>query len=132
MSDSLWNRDPFLLRLTVSDLPKMTNQLASKHWRVRHKHSKRWRELIAWLSQSAIKSREGLPLERAKITLTRFSSIRPDYDGLVSGFKPIIDGLVDAGVIPNDTQDVIGKPDYRHEMTKPKQGKITIEVSEAL
>ncbi len=69
-----------------------------------------------------------MPLKKAKLTLTRFSSIKPDFDNRVISFKPIIDGLVLAGVIEDDNEDVIGIPEYPHEKTSPRKGQIRIHV----
>lgn len=68
------------------------------------------------------------PLERARLVLTRFSSVAPDPDGLVSGFKHVIDGLVQCGVLSNDRYDNIGMPDYRWQKVPPKAGRIRVEV----
>lgn len=68
------------------------------------------------------------PLQTARLTLTRYSTIEPDYDGLVSSFKPIIDGLVEAGFLAGDKRANIGVPDYRWEKAKRGQGRITVRI----
>lgn len=70
------------------------------------------------------------PLKKAKITLTRHSSVSPDFDGLVSSFKHILDGLIDAKVIQNDKFENIGAPEYVWEKTGRRAGRVTIEVLE--
>lgn len=70
------------------------------------------------------------PLLKAKITCTRVSSQPMDSDNLVSGFKPIIDGLVDAKVLVNDRFENIGMPDYRWEKGRKAKGCVKIEVEE--
>jgi len=70
------------------------------------------------------------PLMKAKVTLTRFSSIRPDHDGLVSSFKHILDGLVEAGILHDDNYDTIGVPTYLWDKAPPGKGKIRVEVVE--
>jgi Holliday junction resolvase RusA-like endonuclease len=67
-------------------------------------------------------------LDKARVRFTRHSSIRPDFDNLAASFKAVQDGLIDAGVIANDTFAVIGNPEYSWEKASPKGGKITIEV----
>jgi hypothetical protein len=71
------------------------------------------------------------PLKHARLVLTRYSSVSPDPDGLVSGFKAIVDGLVAAGVLENDRFDNIGMPDYRWEKVPQRAGKVRVEVSSA-
>lgn len=75
-------------------------------------------------------TRPPIALNKAKLTLTRFSSMKPDQDGLVSSFKHVVDGLVECGVLVDDSMDIIGMPEYKHEPAKPKFGKIQIEVQE--
>lgn len=70
------------------------------------------------------------PLKKARLTLIRRSSARPDTDGLVSGFKHIIDGLVEARVLENDSFEHIGFPDYRWEHAKAGKGHVSIKVEE--
>ncbi len=114
------------IEIELFGLPKRTNNTQSS-WRARMAESRKWKSLVA----SAVilsGNRPVRPLKKAKLICTRFSSIEPDYDGLVSGFKHPIDGLVEAGVLVNDKMSVIGKPDYRWEQAKQKQGKIKIEV----
>lgn len=73
-----------------------------------------------------------VPLERARLTLTRYSSVAPDFDGLVSSFKHIIDGLIDAGVIVGDSMKVIGAPTYLWEKTSPAKGRVKVIVEEVV
>lgn len=68
------------------------------------------------------------PLKRAKLTLTRCSSQEPDFDGLVSSFKHIIDGLILGGIIENDKMSNIGQPTYIWEKAPREKGKVIIEV----
>ena len=70
------------------------------------------------------------PLKRAKLTLTRHSSQEPDFDGLVSGFKHIIDGLIFAKVIINDKTSNVGQPTYKWERAPINKGFITVLVEE--
>ncbi len=69
-------------------------------------------------------------LERAKLTLVRYGSKEPDFDNLVSSFKPIIDGLVSAGIIVNDKQANIGQPQYLFVKAKRDEGAFSVKVEE--
>lgn len=125
---SIVDKDAYQLAFSIAGLPKMSNQLLRGHWRVKHAHAVKWKAGV----RNALKAlnKPATPLERAKLTLTRHSSVAPDYDGLVSSFKSVIDGLVEEGVLLNDKMTCIGVPDYRHEVAAPRQGRITIEVRE--
>lgn len=119
--------NPFRLEFECSGLPKMSNQLLRGHWGAKLGHANLWKRKI-WREAWAFKPAK--PLERAKLTLTRVSSVCPDYDGLVSCFKHPIDGLVEANVIAGDTFAHIGVPDYKWEKGPPGKGKIRIRVEE--
>jgi Holliday junction resolvase RusA-like endonuclease len=121
--------EKFVLCFEINGLPKMTNTLR-KHWAVILKERKRWKGLV----QNAVRLELGntainfKPLERAQVTITRFSSTAPDYDGLVSAGKAILDGLVEAGVLVDDNVSVIGAPKYLWEKAAPKMGKVKVKV----
>lgn len=117
----------YQLTFEVQDLPDMPNRLLGASWRVRVGHAKKW-ERVVWKHTWAIKPRQ--PLTRASLTLTRYSSQRPDHDGLVGSFKAVIDGLVKNGVLLDDDHAVIGVPKYLWEPASPRKGKIKIEVKE--
>lgn len=70
------------------------------------------------------------PLPVARITLVRHSSVQPDPDNLVAGFKACLDGLVTAGVLENDRWANIGMPTYDWKACRHGEGHVTIEVNE--
>ena len=71
------------------------------------------------------------PLEKAKLTLIRHSSSEPDYDGLVSSFKYVIDSLVTLKILVNDKSKNIGVPDYKWQKAPAMKGFITVGIEEA-
>jgi hypothetical protein len=115
----------YVLELKIMGLPKMNNGLLRGHWRAKHGHTKAWKRKV-WMACWHLKP--PMPLERAKLTFTRVSSMEPDFDGLVSGFKATIDGLVECGVLANDKQINIGQPVYLWERGKMGKGFIKIKV----
>lgn len=121
-----------VIEFELQGLPKMTNPSGAKstHWRVVKAERDGWKEHVKVVVKHHFLSgySASWPLKTAKLTLTRHSTVRPDPDGLVSGFKAIVDGLVLAGVLENDKFANIGMPDYRWAKTKPKEGKVTVRV----
>jgi len=115
----------YLLEFTVDGLPRTTNQLTRMHWRMKHKHSVEWKRTV-WAKCWHLKP--PAPLGKAKLTLTRLSSQECDFDGLVSSFKHVIDGLVDSGVLTGDTMSIIGQPTYLWEKCAPRKGHIKVKV----
>jgi Holliday junction resolvase RusA-like endonuclease len=121
---------PYVLEFTLHGLPARTNS-AHTSWRARHAEARKWKSMVV----SAVilkRAKPAWPLTKAKLTLTRHSSIRPDADGLVSGFKHVVDGLIEAGVIIDDNMDVIGMPTYEWKKAPQRNGFITVRVEEVL
>lgn len=98
------------------------------HWAVKAKEARKWKSAVLAAVMAAGKPPIRLPVEKARLRLTRFSSVSPDFDGCVSGFKACINGLVKAGVLMNDRMSNIGQPEYAHAFASPGKGYIRIEV----
>ena len=116
----------YKIEFELSGLPKMTNAI-SNHWFIRKKEADKWKNLVALALAGQQPKRA---LAKASLVLTRCSSQPPDPDGLVSGFKHVIDGLVACGVLENDKYENIGFPVYLWEKVPNKQGKIKIKLQE--
>jgi hypothetical protein len=114
------------IEFTINGLPKMTNAMAS-HWRARNAEARKWKDLVAQVVVFH-KIKPAKPFTKARLTLTRHSASEPDTDGLISGFKHVIDGLRAIGVIIDDKPSNIGVPEYRWQPAKIRQGFITIKV----
>lgn len=119
----------YTIHLSIPFLPKPVNSWMGEHWRARHTESKKWRIRVA---QEIIRIGRPptCPWKKAKVTLTRCSSGQMDYDGLVSSFKCVLDGLVKCGVLVDDKMTNIGIPTYLHEKAVPGKGGIKIVVEE--
>lgn len=116
----------YLLEIEIPGLPKSPNVLMKKGVvRLKRKERQKWTRTIHLMT---VGHRPGKPLELARLTLTRHSTICPDFDGLVGSFKFPVDALVDCGIIIDDNMQVIGMPDFRWEKAKANEGKITIRV----
>lgn len=83
---------PFTAALSLND--------RMNHW-VKAKKVREWREAACWLARAA-----KIPqCERVRVELHYMPAQerRRDPDNLVASMKPIVDGLVDAGVVVDDT-----------------------------
>lgn len=120
----------YMLNILIPVLPETTNAArhANGHWTARAAKDKHIKKLTWQLVMENGKPRN--PLPRAKVTLIRYSSSEPDYEGLVSSFKPILDSLTESKVIKDDNCDVIGIPTYLWGKTKPGAGYIKVIVEE--
>lgn len=119
----------YRLCIDINGLPKFTTN-ANSHWKARWVESKKWKREVG---ERIVYGRLGPdePLKHARLILTRYAyGRRPDSDNLRSSFKHILDGLVEARVLIDDSPDVIGEPEVRWLPAKAKQGKIRIEVLE--
>jgi len=83
------------------------------HWAVKNSRVQTWRDTACYLARQAKLPQLALPASvNAYIIKDRGS--RYDPNNLADTTKACIDGLVDAGVLPDDSwQELIG-PDHRH------------------
>ena len=113
-----------IIHLQLKGLPKRTNNMAS-NWRARMAEARKWKEAV-YVAALQSEWKAGKPLINPRLTLIRHSSKECDFDGLVSSFKHVIDGLTKVGMITDDKISVIGVPTYIWRKSKPKQGMIEI------
>lgn len=116
----------YLLDIEIDGLPPM-NSADGFHWRKRKRLRDEWVNRVWVLT---INKRPRQPLASARIQITRFSSVEPDFDNLVQGGKWLMDGLTDCGIIEDDKPSVIGQPRYLWQKASPKQGRVRVEVWE--
>lgn len=119
--------------MTISfELPGLPRSMNGSHgnWYVAAAERKRWRRLSG-LSALAAKNRAGIkgPWDRVRLVITRCSTRPMDFDNRVASAKPIVDGLMDARVIADDSDAVIVERDYRWERAERGHGKVRVEVS---
>jgi Holliday junction resolvase RusA-like endonuclease len=119
------------IKFEMQGLPETTNKVRRHgHWSKTHKSRKMWKAMVPLCMLEFGHRKPRQPLTRAKLVLTRYSSVRPDFEGLVSTFKGILDGLVECGVLIDDNMGVIGQPEYHWVKAPAGKGKISIEVQE--
>ena len=121
---------PYSIEFTEPTLPPTTNGMASFHWWKKKKLSDTWNRTV--MAHVLAKGGPKSPLTKAKLTLIRYSSREPDYDGLVSSFKVVVDALRYCGVIKDDRMSNIGIPIYDWQLTTPKNGFIEEKVEEVI
>lgn len=84
------------------------------HWRQKHRITRHMRTHIAWtLSAGANKRaplRKGQRL-RVELHYQPRDNRRRDTDNMVASLKPICDGIVDAGIVEDDTPEYMIKPE---------------------
>ncbi len=119
---------PYVLEFELKGLPDLANNIYRGGFKARNGKSRRWKLRVA--ETVGLKLRPPDPLQKARLTLTRYSHMRGDWEGRVISFKPIIDGLVEIGVLVDDNDNVIVARDYFWEKAKMNEGKIKVKVEE--
>lgn len=115
----------YVIEVEIIGLPHTQNALGRRNYQVKAREARKWIDAVI-MATNGMKPHK--PLVKAKLTLTRFSSVCPDFDGLCSSFKHPVDGLIKAGIIIDDKMSVIGQPNYKWEKAAPKKGRIKIKV----
>lgn len=111
--------------------PREFSRNARVHWHVLHRvQQETFDDVLALLLESGW--HRGTPaLERAFVEVTFYLPDRRgrDADNLVTRAKPVMDALVQAGVIQDDSLDCIGIPVYRFEH-RPRQPGTRVRIQE--
>jgi hypothetical protein len=109
------------LDLEIPALPKALNRALRSHYHQLNKEKRSWHEImiasVGW-------KRPTSPLTKAKLTIVRHYYRTLDYDGLVGSMKPVVDGLIHAGVISDDSWGVLGQWDVSQEFRPKKLGPL--------
>lgn len=90
--------------------PGANDLIRMGHWRI-GKVRAQWKEttMLAVADAQSVRTEPWRPLRKATVEILwrcRYRR-RRDFDNLVSGIKPLLDGLVAAGVIEDDSSDVL-------------------------
>lgn len=118
---------PYVLEFTIPGLPPTQNGATRGKLKERFRVKSEWKMLV-WAAIQGKKPRK--PLARAKLTLIRGSRTRPDFDGLTSSFKVVIDALRQQGVLLDDRHENIGVPDYQWTPSPARCGYIRVIIEE--
>lgn len=115
------------MSFTIDGLPKTTNAQSSMHWSAKHRMAREWQMKTF---AEIMKQKPANPLKYASLTCTRHSATSPDYDGLVSSFKHVIDSLILFEIIEDDSMSNIGMPFFLWKKSPRGKGFIEVEVTE--
>jgi len=95
------------LTILLSLPPKALSPNARVHYMARAKSAKLYREAGAWEAVSAMRRAKIRPPKAKKATV-RYTAVhkvrrRRDHDNLIASMKPALDGLVDSGLLEDDS-----------------------------
>jgi len=117
----------YFLEFEFLTKPPSLNQLLSKGWKFRHfTFLKIKQEILNKVSGHKPTS----PLKKFQISITRHAIRTLDFDNFVASAKPILDSLVMAGIIHNDTWDLINHLSVDQIKVKKNQEKTIVKVEE--
>lgn len=115
------------LEFELPGLPKSLNEIMRAHMQVQNNHARLWKRAV-WAAVCGKKPSK--PLESCWIELVRFNYRFLDFDGLVGSFKHTVDGLVEAGILKNDTYKITGPWKVWQEYCPKAQARIKVRVYE--
>lgn len=84
--------------------PQWLNANVSMHWAPKAKITKTWRKLGYYIARQA-KAPKNLQRVMIRAEVHKTNNQRYDAHNLMPTLKPIVDGLVDYGLIPDDHND---------------------------
>lgn len=118
----------YQLNLTLHSLPKSLNKKLRSNRFKNHSENKRFDFLIAGMARNQLPKE---PLKKARLKITRHFYRTLDFDGLVGSMKPVVDALVSAGILIDDSWNVLGPWEVDQVFRPKSQGPlVTIQVLE--
>src|SRR5262245_14819798 len=118
--------EPYRLTLKFDHLPPMNTPATRRHWAAQAREARLWKLMVV---AAVGRRRPRQPLDRAHIRLTRHSAVEPDLENNAYAMKPLVDGLVRAGVLKDDGPGYATR-EYLWERAPRGRGFLTIEVEE--
>jgi hypothetical protein len=118
-------------RVTLFCPGQLVNPLngAHGHWSQASRYRKTWRAKVkaCWLA-SGRRDDLGAPTVAKRVWLAAYTWNVLDHDGLHAALKPILDGLVDAGVLHSDAPSSGHSVIYSQQIRRGGRGvEITVE-----
>ncbi len=117
-----------VITFELEGLPPGPNIRVRYHWRKRAQVDKAWKERTYYAAIEAQGRRASI--DHAKVTITHYlpDKRRRDADNLRASTKNVLDGIVAAGLIRDDSLTEIGEVEHHFEYRKGNPGlRITVE-----
>lgn len=115
---------PIAIGSQTKRLPPSLN--ARMHWAVRKRWAGAFREAVAWHA----KLRRIPALKKARVEVINRTCHPMDRDNLYSAAKPLIDGLVTAGVLPDDSEEYLDEICRHERVNKFSEEDVVIVITE--
>lgn len=98
------------------------------HWSKRSKWNKAWKDLVYWSIMERRKELGIIPYKFASITIVHHTCHPLDRDNAYTAAKSIIDGIVLAGVIPDDTDQYLDLKVQVNKISTLKDQGVEIQI----
>ena len=109
----------YKLNLKFPVVPKSLNKELRGHRYARSRSNHAWDLLVSTLVKNQLPA---APLNKGRIKIVRRFYRTLDYDGLVGSMKPVVDALVSAGVLKDDSWKTLGVWDVTQEFVPKSYG----------
>lgn len=100
-----------MIVIVVPGIPPSPNRTRREHWGQRSTEARQWKEDAVYAALDARNRNPlvGFPLHSAalRVVIVSPTAVRRDPDNAVASVKPLIDGIVKAGVLHDDSFAVI-------------------------
>lgn len=123
-----WDGRPTVWRVAMpAGMPLLSTNQRHNHWSERQRTTKALRR-TAYVNAAAAHIPQ---LQRARIVAVYHphDRRRRDVHNLLPAAKACVDGLVDAGVLPDDNDQHLIGPDMRPGLRKVKHGQLVLHVT---
>ncbi|WP_440102435.1 hypothetical protein [Glutamicibacter mishrai] len=107
------NVNPEEIRLELPKLADWLNLNQKEHWAPRNKRTQAWRHGAHIMARQA-KLPKGLARVQVDAYVWKSSHRRYDPHNLMPTLKPVIDGLVDYGLLADDSSEYLAGPFIHH------------------
>lgn len=109
-----------MIQITIPSIPPSLNVWSRMHWSKAAKIKKQWEQYIYYLTYNLYETRNKAiyPLQKAKVRIKFYfrTNARRDIDNMNQKF--LLDGLVKAGIIADDSVKVIGQVEVEASVDK--------------
>lgn len=111
--------------------PPTGNELHRMHWGERSRSREDWKGRVYYASLERYKRSIIVPMKTASVRFTWAYRIqrKRDIDNIIAGVKPLLDGLVVVGFIPDDDASVVRSLAVDVVVGKQQREGVLIELS---
>jgi len=124
------NGSPDEIRLELPKLANWLNLNRKEHWAPRNKRAQAWRHGAHMIARQN-RLPKGFQRVQIDVYVWKKTKVRYDPHNLMPTLKPVIDGLVDYGLLADDSSEYLAGPFIHHGGYGPEKLVIVIKLLEA-